>query len=1251
MRLKHALLFIFLFCTDGVKAQETKIDSLWEIYLVAIDSSDFEKAIEPINAIIQLQRLESSDVERDTLLAIFLNESGIVYINLGQYQDALNPAKEALAIRKKLFGPDHTDVAQSASNLAWLFSNIGQYEDALPLYQEALAIRKKALGLAHLDVATSLSNLAWLYSKMGQYEKGVPLYQEALAIRKKALGLAHPDVATSLNNLALLYSKMGQYEDALPLNQEALAIRKKALGLAHPDVATSLNNLALLYSKMGQYEDALPLNQEALAIRKKALGPHHPDLAISLTDLAVLYYYMGQFEKALPLNQEALVIRKKAFGVVHSSVATSLDNLALLYSKIGQYEKALPLHIEALAIRKSVLRPDHPDVAISLNNLALLYSDMGQYEKALLLNQEGLAIRKKEMGPDQLAIANSLITLAHLYSKMGQYEKAIPLNQEVLAIRIKALGSGHPFVATSLNNLADLYREMGHYEKSLHLNLEALAIWKKALGLDHPNVAISLNNLAQLYSSMGQYEKALSLNHEVLAISKKALGLDHPNVATSLNNLADLYREMGQYEKALVLNQESLAINKKALGSDHPDVARSLNNLACLYSNMGQSQKALPLFQESLAIRKKALDTDHPDLATSLNNIAVLYSDMGQYEKALPLNLEALSIKKKALGPDHPNVATSLNNLAELYSDMGQYEKAFPLYQETLDITKKQISSDFNALSETQKLEYLETKSSLFQISESFSSDHPNMVKNKTADNLNNLYFLNGLVLRSAMQLRESILSSSDTILKNDYEQLVSLKNYYSKALTKTVDERTKLGMDLTQMEDNINQVERDLALRSKEFAVDLKKQHINFSQVSSTLEKNQAYVFYYSYPYHNGKSWTDSVLYTAYIVTKDKQQPERIFLFEQHAIDSLLQNQHTKGGVNSMYVDESLYNLIIKPLLPYLKNVNQLFFTPSGALHSIAFSALQDSAGSALSDKYSLHQISGPAQLVIPANPVLFTEKSPSNKDIALFGGIDYLADSAAMKMAVTSFITDTTFMFATRSMLPQETDRGSVWQPLPGTMQEVESIEKLFVSNTRSFVKYTGAMALEEQVKSQQEKQAPKILHIATHGFFIPAPKEDLNKLDIQLRMSGDNAFQRADNPLLRSGLLFAGSAHTWKGEPSLLGAEDGILTAMEVSQLNLRNTRLSVLSACETGLGDVKGSEGVFGLQRAFKLAGVDYILMSLWSIPDKETNEYMQYFYTELLNTNNINTAYQTAQNKMRSRYPDEPQKWAGMVLVE
>jgi CHAT domain-containing protein/tetratricopeptide (TPR) repeat protein len=518
----------------------------------------------------------------------------------------------------------------------------------MPLAERSLALREKVRGPRHPDLAESLNNLAMLYQAQGAYAKAEPLYLRALDLREETLGAMHPDVAESLNNLAMLYHAQGAYAKAEPLHIRALAIREKALGAMHPAVANSLNNLGLLYQEQGAYAKAEPLHLRALDIHERVLGAMHPHVAQSLNNLAVLYQAQGAYAKSEPLHLRALDLREKVLGAMHPHVAVSLNNLAMLYEAEGAYAKAEPLSVRALDISEKVLGAMHPDVAQSLNNLAMLYQAQGAYAKAEPLHIRALDLREKVLGSMHPAVANSLNDLAVLYLAQGAYAKAEPLLVRVLDIREKALGAMHPDVAQSLNNLAMLYQAQGAFAKSEPLHIRALGIREKALGAMHRDVANSLNNLAVLYQAQRAFAKAAPLFIRSLDIRERALGAMHPALARGLNNLAMLYRAQGAYAKAEPLLVRAFDIREKALGAMHPDVTNSLNNLAFLYQAQGAHQKAEPLVARAAEIREAQLRLELARLSEPRKR-ALMMLLRGETETVVSLHANAMSSSPRAL--------------------------------------------------------------------------------------------------------------------------------------------------------------------------------------------------------------------------------------------------------------------------------------------------------------------------------------------------------------------------------------------------------------------------------------------------------------------------------------------------------------------------------------------------------------------------------------------------------------------------
>jgi CHAT domain-containing protein/tetratricopeptide (TPR) repeat protein len=524
----------------------------------------------------------------------------------------------------------------------------GKFQEAIPFEERSLALRVKVLGPRHPDVAESLNNLAGLYKAQGAYAKAEPLYIHALDIKEKALGAMHPLVANGLNNLASLYSTQGAYAKAEPLYIRALDIREKVLGVMHPHVASSLQNLAALYYAQGAYAKAEPLIIRALGISEKSLGATHPLVAKCLATLAALHEAQGAYTKAEPLYLRALDIREKLLGPTHPDVATSLNDLGMLYQSQGAYAKAEPLFVRALDIREKALGPTHPDVADSLNNLGMLYHLQGAHAKAEPLYIRALGMHEKVLGAMHPDVATNLNNLAMIYKEQGAYAKAEPLLVRALDINEKALGVMHPDVALSLDNLALLYQVQGAYAKAEPLCIRALDIREKTLGAMHPEVALSLDILAVLYQAQGTYSKAEPLLVRALDINEKALGVMHPDVAEVLMSLTALYQAQGEYAKAEPLLLRALAIREKALGTMHPLVASSLNRLAALYAAQGAYAKVEPLLARAGDIRETQLRLELVRLSEPRKR-ALMMLMHDETERVVSLHADAMRSSRQAL--------------------------------------------------------------------------------------------------------------------------------------------------------------------------------------------------------------------------------------------------------------------------------------------------------------------------------------------------------------------------------------------------------------------------------------------------------------------------------------------------------------------------------------------------------------------------------------------------------------------------
>ncbi len=860
-----------------------------------------------------------------------------------------------------------------------------------------------------------------------------------------------------------------------------------------------------------------------------------------------------------------------------------------------------------------------------LDSLSNVYIGMQSFDKAFVYAEKAAEIVKNEYGETDTLYADRLISLLHINFYIGNYKEGVKYAEQEKAIRLKTQGNLHEKYSTCISNLGVLYSKMGQYDKVLPLYMESLEICEQSRGKEHSCYGIGLNNLAILYLNLGQYEKSISLFLESLENCEKIFGKDHFEYGKRLSNLSELYKTIGQYDKALLLSIESLKNCEKALGKQHSSYGISLNNLAELYKTMGQYSKALPLYLEALENTEKSLGKEHSMYGSRLNNLAGLYSSMGEYHKALDLYIETLDILEKTLGKEHQWYGYTLTNFALLYSNMGQYDKALPLYKDAIKNNYHNINQVFSFLSEIEKEKYVITIDRYFNNYKSFFADYYSEKPELAADMYDLELTIKGMILQSGIQMRQSILNSNNAEALNKYDDWISVKTEISKQYSIPPAKRSE---KLSEMEAQAEKLEGELTRISSDFRLAQSLTSTKWKDVQRKLEKGEACIEFSAFNYYKIDKKTDSIIYIALVLTHDSKEPILVKLFEENDLKEILNIRASDFDyVKNVYSTKGeLYGKLWEPIEKHLQGINTIYISPSGLLHKLSFSAITSPDNKHLSDKYTIRQVATTGQIKTTKENIF----AGGDFLVSLFGGINYNAESS----------------------------KSDIWAYLEGTKTEADKIEKLLKKGKIQYKYLSGNDATESEFKLIAGRS--NVLHIATHGFFYPNPddvKRELEKNttfeDVEFRGNSSSyayeTFITSKNPLMRSGLVFAGSNNAWEAREMLNSEDDGILTAQEVMQLNLQNTNLVVLSACETGLGDIYGSEGVYGLQRAFKSAGAKSLIMSLWQVPDKETAEFMETFYAKLLKYKDIHQAFSETQRKMRQKY--DPFFWAAFVLVE
>lgn len=920
--------------------------------------------------------------------------------------------------------------------------------------------------------------------------------------------------------------------------------------------------------------------------------------------------------------------------LTHSS--DSIVWIGLKLEEYGQKRMAADKLFEAATLEKEEIGPNSYWYANTLSYCARLYNETGCYEKAYELCKDAVEINKKVFGTSHPSYVSSLSLFAGCNSYLGNYAEALRLATEVLEIRKNISGIGHTDYAIALDNLASYYSDLGNYTEAIRLGTEAMEIIKKNFGTEHPDYALSLNNLSGYNSNFGNYAEAIRLANEAMEIWKNVFGKLHPDYATTLGNLANYYSDIGNYAEAVRLDKEAMEIWKTLLGPENHEYARSLNNLGLSYSYLGNYAEAIRLVTEAMGIDKKVFGTEHPIYAKLLGNLALISSNYGNYAEAMRLETEAMGIRKKVFGVIHPEYALSLENLANYNSVFGNYAEAYKYCKQNTRIIQSHVRKIFSGLSSTLQKSIWERK-----YAADFNILLPNcVVRCQNDESISELYdmtclFAKGILLNTGIEMRKLILESGDSIIIQKYDTMLKNISIYNKLIEKPQSDRY---FDADSLNSVIQKQEMELARDSKAYGDYTHNMTIKWKDVQKNLGDNDIAIEFLDFPIIN----TDSTLYVAITLKRGYDSPHLVTLFEKKQLMAINEDIY--------YSQTDVSNLVWKPLEEELKGIRNIYFAPSGELHRIGIEYLPINDTNIISDKHSLYRLTSTRQLAIVG------DRTVGNKNI-LYGGINYDEKSDVAMSNETSTMGNRLRGACSRACVDSLSTRGS-FEYLDGTRIETNLIAENMEQHRAPYIYYIGKEATEESFK-QLDGTKPKAIHIATHGFYFTETmtrKIQFARPITELATEGIPQAGRfvEDKSMTRSGLLFSGCNRVFRHEQIPEGEEDGILTAQEISTLDLRGLDLVVLSACQTGLGEISSGEGVFGLQRGFKNAGAKTILMSLDKVEDEATRILMVEFYRNLMNGKSKLQSLKDAQTYLRhvenGKY-DKPKYWASFIMLD
>ncbi len=785
-----------------------------------------------------------------------------------------------------------------------------------------------------------------------------------------------------------------------------------------------------------------------------------------------------------------------------------------------------------------------------------------------------------------------------LYATMGRYTQAEGFISGALDIRKEKFGGGNIAMASSLNNYGVLHYNLGRYneaEKTLGSALSIVAANHLTASMPY---SIILNNQAMLFQAIGRFEEAEKSLVDAINVAEKLESKKSKNHLKFLSNLALLYQQMGKYPQA-----EAIYLGmEKRLGKANPDYASMLSNQAALYMLMGKQDKVENLLKTAAGIYKNSFGEENPAYAKVISDLGNFYRMNARYGDALPLLEKALAIREKTLGKNHPHYVQSQEDLAIFYWKNQSPDKAYALYQELMASSLEFINRYFPPMSETEKTKYWDVLSPRFQRFYNFAIHASPAIPALVKDLFDYQIATKALLLNSTNKVKQSIFNSRDGVLIKDYITWVDQKEQLARLYAYSKSELKQQKINLDSIERATNAMEKSLSERSRDFSEGFTSAKISYQNIRDLLTDSEAVVEIIRVRNFD-QVFTGDSRYIALVLKKGAAMPSMKVLDNGQQLETRYAKYY-RNAIQQKVQDDYSYEQYWSRIEGELAGKKVIYLSPDGVYNQINLNTLKKTSADYFINRYDLTILGNSKDLI-----ALKARKAAApSKNATLLGYPDY---------------------------------GGQTISALPGTKVEIDGIASILKASGYKLNVLTQASATETNLKSVK---SPEVLHIATHGYFL----QDVETTGSAFGVEMENA---SDNPLLRSGLMLAGAAKTVSGTtaPNLSSNDNGILTAYEAMNMDLEGTQLIVLSACETGLGDVKAGEGVYGLQRAFVVAGADALIMSLWKVDDAATQQLMKSFYANWIKLRNKQKAFKQAQLQLMLKYK-EPYYWGAFVMM-
>lgn len=937
-------------------------------------------------------------------------------------------------------------------------------------------------------------------------------------------------------------------------------------------------------------------------------------------------------------------------------------------TEAGKLQAALPFCEEALAESNRQNGARHPRTSEPRANLAYLHFQRGDYEAAERLYREVIQSLAPMHEQFQFQIVMMKTALAAALDSQGKYPQVEEAYQQAITMLSKSEPSNAKQLVPVISNLAEFYRSQGKYDLAESTLQEALLVLKKANLTEDRLYAHVLNNLGELHRELGRIAYAESYLQASLALRLRVLPPKDPNIAITLNNYAELLRERGRYAEAIPMYEKAMAIRKHSLSEKHPHYVSSIENMGRLYLDQGDFARAEPLLKESLVLRERSAGIQHPLYAKTLCGLAQFHRVQGHFTEAQALLQQALAIRTRVFGHQHIQLGLVEHELALVAIGQGDERTAVAHFERALAIEEGILAL---ADGEARLLAFVDKyQASAKHVYSLLLSKEP--AAQQLAVRL--LLTRKGRWLEAGLRASQILQGNNNAPgTKELFERLRTLRSQLVRRLlgNQASPDGWNANSNIPSLQAEIDELERKLLAVSGKPPQE-KKLSLStiLSEVTERIGPDSALIEFVRFsPYQfQSRSSTEALRwgnarYAAVLISK--QMAPRVYDLGsastlEDAVGSLMSMLHDRRS-EPQHMAKHVFQIIFAAMKNQLSKWKKIYLSTDGVLHTLPFYALHDGS------KYLIDK----------------------SEFVYLTSGRDLIRNYNVSTPSVTRtalLFADPTYgdLMASAPVQPFSSKRDSAapvyrsWEllgmaqsltALPGSRVEVAAIAKYLPSPQV----LTGAEASEANLR---RIEAPWLLHLALHAGVGQLPSQPsvqpvepgaLPMADtVTLQEQQQRGLAHAAGPvpsaapaveetavdllpqhMARSALFLSGAAQAGSTSEA---ASDGILTAEEARDLQLHGTALVVLSACESGLGVLHASHGVFGLRRAFLVAGAETLITSLWRIDDIATAELMTGLYRQLLEVRrDRSSALKAAMKAQREKYP-HPYYWAPFILI-